>query len=54
MKIANVIEDKIRADFVLFRLEQRKNLPSPSSHVDEKKPFTMDKLVPKKVDEMKE
>ncbi len=29
------------------RVEMLKNLPSPSSHIDEKKPFTMDKLLSK-------
>ena len=36
-----------RKDLEEYQRKQRLKVPSPSSHVDEKKPFSMDQLVPK-------
>ena len=43
--------EKQEKDFQAYRAAQRKNLPSPSSHVDEKNVFSIDKLVSKKPEE---
>ena len=37
----------LKIDLNEVRLQQIKKLPSPSTHVDEKRPFTMDKIVQK-------
>ena len=38
---------KQRAELDEYRAKQARKVPSPSSHIDERKPFSMDKLLPK-------
>jgi hypothetical protein len=41
----------LKIDVSELRAHQLKSLPSPSAHIDEKRTFTMDKLLPKVKDE---
>jgi len=48
--VFNEMEEKKRNEWKLMTIERRKNLPSPSGHVDENKPFTMEKLLPRQIE----